>query len=89
MNNIISIFINQRLNPVFARANADLISCNQKLFLNADHLAESYNKDMFQILENLWYEKYNARIKKSQYGWKQLEFDSEQDKALFSLKYSS
>jgi hypothetical protein len=44
---------------------------------------------MFQILENLWYEKYNARIKKSQYGWKQLEFDSEQDKALFSLKYSS
>ena len=88
MNNIISIFINQRLNPVFVRANAELISSNQKLFINADHLAESYNKDMFQILENLWYEKYNARIKKSQHGWKQLEFGSEQDKALFSLKYS-
>lgn len=88
MDNFISIFVSSGLNPVFVKANADLIRKNTEAFSALDKLSESYNLEMFKILENLWYEKYGAKIIKDSEGWKTLEFDTVETKSLFSLKWS-
>ena len=87
MNNnpcTIPIVVNDQINPMFVRANSFILSQNVDSFVSNNN---EYNE---RKIEELWQTVFNAQLIKTHLNvWTNIVFDSDSDKTMFLLKYST
>jgi hypothetical protein len=72
---------NSSINPVFIRANGFLLNKYETLFSNQ---STHTNK---LILADLWLSEFKAVLVLSNETWKEIKFESENDKMMFLLRW--